>query len=201
MKNLNSILLIGGVGALIYFMMNKSKGTSKSVVTPSSSGKTIMDKINFYFPMTKDEKYKKAFAEAMTKDGKPVTDEQLIEAITKDLKERDPKKTPEDFVKSLTDSLTDIQTRADIDADKKISAEKKALTPSREDFKKLLDSKETAIMKFLIFQLVMGATFVIAFSTPSVAPMSSGKNSTSTKDNKNTTQSKEVENFIGMSMI
>ena len=183
MKNLNSILLIGGVGALIYFMMNKSTA-SKSKTTPSSDLLSVDDAIEKYAPsdwMTEAEK--KMFAKGI-KSFKTAPES----ALTKSEKE----------LASSVEMFTPRSEQSKSAFYQKLPKDLQDKYACKEEAQKIFDDKSLDLKtKTLLLSLLMKVNSIImerGTSKPSSTP-------TSTKDNKNTTQSKEVESFVGVNMI
>ena len=183
MKNLNSILLIGGVGALIYFMMNKSTA-SKSKTTPSGGSLGVGDVVKKYAPtdwMTDAEK-------------------QMISKGIESFKTAPESAFPKSE-KELASSLEMFTPRSEQSKSafyQKLPKDLQDKYACKEEAQKIFDDKSLDLKtKTLLLSLLMKVNSIImerGQSKPSSTP-------TSTKDNKNTTQSKEVESFVGVNMI
>ncbi len=192
-KQTTTILGVIGVGALIYYFMNKptTKSDSKTENTDKSSGKTIREKINFYFPQSKDARLAKQIESQFMQGGKMITEEQFMDKINAQIKEMGVEESNKQMQAELDAAIKNAKTSQELDKLVK-DPELRKLSITKEQIQKLADSKETLLIKSLISSMVMMSVLAIQLSSPN-------KMVKVTKENtKSETQLTEAKEFLGM---
>ena len=194
MKNLNTILLLGGVGVLVYYMSRKSGATKSNSPTTSvgttESGKTILEKLNYYFPQAKDVRVAKAIESQFTQDGKKLTDEQFLAKINASMKEANVT-TDKQIQSEIDEMLKNVKTSQELDK-LVTNPDERKISITKEQVQKVVDSKETLLMKSVLLSMIQASIFMAMFQSPS-------KETTPTPNKKGATT--ETEKFVGMSMF